>query len=209
MALATVATAKNTPGLSQDVIFEWTPECENAMNELKRRLTCAPILGYPDYSSPFVLSTDTSCTAIGAILSQVGDDKVHKVIGYHGRSLYGTEKNYSISEQEALAIFDAPKHSQHYMQHAHVVIKTDHHPLKGLFQHGVSQSSRISKWLAALSQYDYEVIYVPGAKMAHANALSHREYPKVTNEHAIGPVVSPYYDADEDSQAKQVYFPPT
>ena len=201
--------AQPMSGLTKkDVVFEWTQECEDAMNELKKRLTCAPVLGYPDYSSPFVLSTDASRTAIGAILSQVGADKVDKVIGYRGRSLSGAEKNYSISELEALAIFDALKHFRHYLQHAPVTIKTDHQPLKGLFQHGVSQSGRISKWLAAMSQYNYEIVYVPGAKMAHADALSRREYPKVKNEREFGPVVSPYYDADEDSQAKQVYFPP-
>ena len=51
--------------------FNWTDECQAAFDELRQRLTSAPVLAYPDFSRPFVLDTDASDTGIGAVLSQV------------------------------------------------------------------------------------------------------------------------------------------
>jgi hypothetical protein len=44
---------------------------------LKFKLTNTPLLQYPDFSKPFILTTDASGYAIGAILSQgkLGQDK--------------------------------------------------------------------------------------------------------------------------------------
>lgn len=47
-------------GGNPDTPFLWTSECEEAFNSLKVKLTIAPVLGYPDYSLPFVLQTDAS-----------------------------------------------------------------------------------------------------------------------------------------------------
>ena len=50
---------------------EWTNDCETAFQEIRHRLTTAPVLAFPDYSRLFILDTDASNTEIGAILSQV------------------------------------------------------------------------------------------------------------------------------------------
>jgi hypothetical protein len=50
-----------------------------------------------------ILACDASGSAIGYILSQLGDDNKEHVIGYGGRALTNTEKNYSVTEQELLA----------------------------------------------------------------------------------------------------------
>jgi hypothetical protein len=48
---------------------------------LKTYLTSAPILAHPDFTKPFILDTDASGTAIGAVLSQMQDDN-EKVTAY-------------------------------------------------------------------------------------------------------------------------------
>ena len=66
--------------------FKWTPECQQSFDELKAKLTTAPILAYPDYSKPFILDTDTSDFGIGAVLSQ--DNEGHEsVVAFVSRSL--------------------------------------------------------------------------------------------------------------------------
>ena len=58
--------------------FVWTLEAEIAFQEIKKRLTTAPVLVLPDFSNPFKLHCDASKLGIGAVLSQ------------NGRLVYGT-----------------------------------------------------------------------------------------------------------------------
>ncbi len=50
--------------------FRWTPECQQAFDLLKQELITAPVLVLPDFSKPFVLTTDASTSGIAYILSQ-------------------------------------------------------------------------------------------------------------------------------------------
>ena len=95
--------------LTKDISFKWTNDCENAFKTLKQALITAPVLGYPNFNKPFILACDASGSAIGYILSQLGDDNKEHVIGYGGRALTNTEKNYSVTEQELLALVSAIK----------------------------------------------------------------------------------------------------
>ena len=49
--------------------FEWTDECNDTFLCLKRFLTSAPVLVYPDFSKPFLVDTDASIGAVGGVLS--------------------------------------------------------------------------------------------------------------------------------------------
>ncbi|GBG78519.1 hypothetical protein CBR_g27744 [Chara braunii] len=49
----------------------WTPLCEDAFRALKKTVTCAPVLRLPDFDRPFIVTTDASDFAVGAVLSQV------------------------------------------------------------------------------------------------------------------------------------------
>ena len=60
---------------NKGVTFEWTPSCQSAFNHLKRKLTEAPVLAYPQYdpaAEQFILQTDANATGIGAVLEQGG-----------------------------------------------------------------------------------------------------------------------------------------
>lgn len=61
------------------VQFYGTPEREDAFQELKRRLTVAPILVLPSNEGCYVLDTDASGGAIGAVLSHFQDDKERRM----------------------------------------------------------------------------------------------------------------------------------
>ena len=67
--------------------FKWSLQCEQAFDDLKQRLTSAPILALPDFSNQFVLDTDASDVGIGAVLSQKQTDGSERVIGYASRVL--------------------------------------------------------------------------------------------------------------------------
>ena len=73
--------------------FEWTPACQERFDQLKKALTEALVLAYPDYKKPFILETDASLKGLGAVLSQKGDDNEICVITYASRSLRPSEKS--------------------------------------------------------------------------------------------------------------------
>lgn len=55
--------------LNKDVSFEWSTECQRAFETLEQKLVEAPVLQYPDFERPFILTTDASQFAIESILS--------------------------------------------------------------------------------------------------------------------------------------------
>ena len=63
-----------TEKTSEKFEFEWTEEMQKAFEMLKEALTTAPVLVYPDYQKPFIVSTDASSIAVGAVLSQRDKD---------------------------------------------------------------------------------------------------------------------------------------
>ncbi|XP_011639428.1 uncharacterized protein LOC105428693 [Pogonomyrmex barbatus] len=58
--------------------FEWTETQQNAFDMLKNKLTTASILKYPDFTREFLLTTDASDYAIGAVLSQGEKNKLQR-----------------------------------------------------------------------------------------------------------------------------------
>ena len=70
--------------LKKEVPFNWSQECDKAFNDLKDHLTKPPILAYPSYDHQFILYTDASGSALGAVLSQSINGKPERVIAYAG-----------------------------------------------------------------------------------------------------------------------------
>ena len=66
--------------LKKDRKFEWTDKCEESFQQLKSRLTTAPILIMPDIAKPFDVYCDASKTGLGCVLMQEG-----KVVSYLSR----------------------------------------------------------------------------------------------------------------------------
>ncbi|GBC19242.1 uncharacterized protein LOC100876636 [Rhizophagus irregularis DAOM 181602=DAOM 197198] len=117
--------------LKKDAPYEWTNLQQKAFENLRDKLTMAPIVQYPDFSKPFFLYTDASIIGLGAVLAQKTDDQEH-VIAYASRTLIPAEKNYAITELECLAIVWAVKYFRHYLYGSKFTIITDHAALKWL-----------------------------------------------------------------------------
>jgi hypothetical protein len=80
----------------------------------KSRLTNAPLWQYPNFDEPFIVATDASGYAIGAILRQ-GKSGSDKPAAYASRTLNEAELNYATVEKELLAIVWACKHFRPYL----------------------------------------------------------------------------------------------
>ena len=77
--------------------FTWGPSQQEAFEELNNRLCTTPVLAYPNFELPFIITTDASKVAVAAILSQVQDD-AERVIAYDSRQMKRAEQTYTTSE---------------------------------------------------------------------------------------------------------------
>lgn len=149
--------------------FEWTSECQNSFMHLKEKLCNPPILQYPDFSaeSEFILRTDASGKAIGAVLCNTNNLPV----AYGSRTLNKSEVNYPTIEKELLAIVWAVRYFRPYLFGKSFTILTDHKPLVYLFSMS-NPSSRLLKFRLTMEEYNYKIEYVRGTSNVAADALS-------------------------------------
>ncbi|CAC5369122.1 unnamed protein product [Mytilus coruscus] len=91
--------------------FEWTTQCQESFECLKSKLISAPILNYPSETGQFILDTDASGHAIGAVLSQIQNGE-EKVLAYNGKMLSDTQRNYCTTYRELLASDEKPSREQ-------------------------------------------------------------------------------------------------
>ena len=83
--------------------MEWNEDCEKLFQRLKQLCSSTPILAYADYSKPFKQHTDVYNLGIGAVLYQMGKDRLNRVIAYASRTLSKSERNYPAYKLEFLA----------------------------------------------------------------------------------------------------------
>jgi len=127
---------KNTP-------YIWN-ENGAAFATLKTLLTTEPLFQNPDFTRPFVLTTDASNDAIGTVLSQ-GPRGKDLPKAYASRTLNNAERNYPTVEKELLAIVWGCKYFRQYLYGRNFTIVTDHRPLTWIFS-VKDPSSRLLRW---------------------------------------------------------------
>ncbi|CAK9834654.1 Retrovirus-related Pol polyprotein from transposon 17.6 [Anthophora retusa] len=156
--------------LGKGIRFNWTQEQQKSFEQLRNELCTQPILQYPDFNRPFIITTDASDFAVGAVLSQ-GEIGRDLPIAYASRSLNKAERNYSATEKECLAMVYAVQYFRPYVFGRKFTLVTDHRPLVWL--HSVKDpTSRLVKWKLKLLEYEYDVKHKPGKINMNADALS-------------------------------------
>ena len=124
-------------------------KCEEVVNELKQRLTSAPVLVVPNPEVMYTVYTDASRSGLGCVLMQEG-----KVIAYASRQLNPYEHNYLTHDLELVAVIFALKIWHCYLYGARFAIFTDHQSLKYLFTHrDLNLMQR--RWVEYMVDYDF------------------------------------------------------
>lgn len=159
--------------LKKNATFTWTGACQTAFNTLKQKLIQPPILQYPDFDRPFILTTDASNYALGAVLSQgeIGNDLP---ISYASKSLGKHDLNKPVIEKELLAIHWGINFFRPYLYGRKFIVVTDHRPLVSLFSHK-NPSSKLTRIRLDLSDYDFDIVFKQGKMNTNADALSRIE----------------------------------
>ena len=109
---------------------------------------------------PFVLDTDTSNVACGAVLSQVQDGE-ENVVAYRSKMLSPEEQNYCTTRKELLAIVKAVSHFRNYLYGHTFTVRTDHASLVWMLWTSEPRG-QVARWFETLLEYKFEVIHRMG-----------------------------------------------
>lgn len=153
--------------------FYWTAKAEQSFKRVKSAIQKAPVLSIFNPDLRTFVTCDASSYGLGAVLSQIDQNGVEKIITCISRTLTKPEMNYSVGEKEALACKYACEKWHVFLWGREFTLRTDHRALSTLLTKGSNrQSMRIARWAYVLMQYNYKVEYTPGSENKIADALS-------------------------------------
>ncbi len=178
--------------LKKKVDFLWVKPQEEAFLALKSALTSDPVLAQPDLLKPFVVETDASDFAIGAVLRQRSDSGALHVISYYSRKLNSAECNYEVHDKELLAIRVAFGEWRHLLIDSphKITVFTDHRNLVQ-FSESRKLNGRQVRWSIFFADFDFKIVYRPGSDNGLPDALSRRPDHGPVEEEVIRPLLSP------------------
>jgi hypothetical protein len=162
-------TSKHAPPLKDS----WSQECQGAFQQLKDALVSAPVLVLPDPQAPWVLQTDASKHAVGGVLMQEFQGKLHPV-AYSSHLLTPTQQRYPIHDKECFAIvYHLQKWKCHLLGAPFILVQSDHKSLDRLMHYNdLDCLGRQARWLNLLANFNYKVQYLPGDGNVVADCLS-------------------------------------
>jgi hypothetical protein len=160
-------TKPKTELLGKDKKSKWMPTYEASFQELKKRLTSAPVLVMPDMEKSFSIYCDASGQGLGCVLMQDG----HMVV--YASRLRKHEVHYPIHNLELAAIVHALKIWRHYLMGKRCELYTDHKSLKYIF---TQSDLNLRQWtyLDLIKDFDIGMNYYPRKASMVAGALSRR-----------------------------------
>jgi hypothetical protein len=159
-----------TEFLEKDKKFKWTLAREASFQELKKRLTTAPILVMPDMERSFSIYCDASGQDLGYVLMQDGH-----MVAYASWQLRRHEVNYPTHDFELATVVHALKIWMHYLMGKRCELYMDHKSLKYIFTQS-NLNLRQRRWLELIKDYDIGINYHPRNANVVADALSRRSH---------------------------------
>ena len=169
--------------LKKDQKFEWSDTCQHSFEELRQRLTTAPVLALPSGKDGYVVYSDASRQGLGCVLMQNG-----RVIAYASRQLKKHEQNYPTHDLELAAVVFALKIWRHYLYGVPCQIFTDHKSLQYIFTQK-ELNLRQRQWLELIKDYDCTIEYHPGKANVVVDTLRKTRGFLYLSANSISPIV--------------------
>lgn len=160
--------------LKKNVDWIWTIVHETAFDNIKKKISEAPILQNFNTKLPIVIQCDASKDGLGCCLLQNG-----KPVSFASRSLTPSKRNFSQIEKELLSVVWSTRKFHYYIYGQKCTILNDHKPLESLLKKSIHEipSPRLQRLKLKLLKYDIEFKYLQGKLMFIADLLS-RSYLK-------------------------------
>jgi RNase H-like domain found in reverse transcriptase len=155
----------------------WKTDYKNLFDLFKEAITKSVTLHFPDYNLPWVIRSDSSDHAVGAVLFQEFTDShgaiIHQPIAFASHKYSGAAINWDTFKQEAYALYFSVMQFGYYLRGKPFLIETNHRNLVWIES---SQVPIVVRWRVLLQSYIFEVKHIPGKENTVADWLS-RMYP--------------------------------
>ena len=178
----------------KDKKFKWTNEADQALNHCKSVLSSDDVIAFADFTRPFVLITDASDVAMGAVLIQKHGD-VQRIVATGSKTFSETEQRWSATEREGFAIVHFVEKFEYFLRGKPFVLLTDHKALTAM-DRNILANKKLKRWQDRLSEYDFVVQYIPGEDNVIADMLSRPFSTKTSAPTQNGAVSGKYYKID-------------
>ena len=147
--------------MRKDSSVKWDQRHNKCLSLLKDKLSSAQILQYPDFTKKFSIKTDASQVGLGAVLTQeykIEGKKISMLVCFASRSLKGAKRQYSVTDQEGLAVVWAVKTFKSYIMGTRFKVVTDHNTLKALVDKA-SHKVQLACWADYLMGVNMDIVY--------------------------------------------------
>ena len=128
------------------------------------------MLTYPDPSRQYILDTDASNEAAGAVLSQMVDGE-ECAVAYYSKTFSPQQRKYCVTKRELLAVVMTTDPFWPYLYGQEFQLRTDHASLLWLYKR-TEPSHQVARWLESLAEFRFQLEHRAGAKHGNADGLS-------------------------------------
>lgn len=158
----------------------WPKDYRNLFETFKTAIQASVILHFPDYNLPWIIRSDSSDNAVGAVLFQEFTDSsgtiIHQPITFASHKYSGAAVNWDTYKKEAYAIYYAVCQFGYYLTGKTFVVETDH---RNLVWMETSLVPIIIRWRVLLQSYSFQIKHIPGKQNGVADCIS-RMHPQST-----------------------------
>jgi len=156
--------------LCKETEFTFDEECLVAFRSIKDALISAPIVQAPNWDHPFEIMCDASDYAVGAVLGQKIDKKLH-VIYYSSRTMDDAKVRYASTKKELLVVVFTFEKFRSYLVGSKVTVYTDHAALRHIYAKKDTKP-RLRRWILLLQEFGMEIVDKKGIENGVADHLS-------------------------------------
>lgn len=186
--------------MKRGVPFAWENEQIEAMEALRQALTTAPALmpiNYEPGAGLIIVASDASGSGWGAVLMQEDELQRRHPSRYESGVWTAVERNYDAGKRECKGLLKALKKFRRYLYGISFVIELDAKTLVAQLNRSASDlpGALVTRWIAWIQLFDFEVRHIPGKKNLVADGLSRRPLGVLEEEEEDEEDIDDYIDA--------------
>ena len=163
----------------KNVKWNWGAEQQQAMDTLKTALTTAPALCKIQYGpgwGEIYVGVDASLDGWGGVMGQFDENKKRKVSRYESGIWNKAERNYDATKRECRGVLKCLQRLRYWLYGVHFILETDTKVLVAQLNRAATDlpGALVTRWIAWIRTFDFEVRHVKGKTHTAADGLSRR-----------------------------------